>query len=209
MTTFKTLLGTTAVAAALFSPFAASAELSDNNTVYDYRGNVVRSMVHGTCVRTQWNVGTDVCAPPREEAKVTPPAPRTTIAKEQGMVYFNFDQATLTPAAQEQLNQVATILRNAKDVRRANIVGYADRMGDSQYNVNLSQKRANAVAAYLNQQGYLNTNVTAVRGLGESNSKTRCGEDLQREEKIACLSADRRVEIEVEYLQQPTTAYNR
>lgn len=177
--------------------------LDDNKVVGTKEGRVVYSMLSGECVRTKWEAGKDPCAPePRKLVQAPPPRPveRTVLSSEEKTVYFNFDSAKLTPEAQQQLDGVARKLSTARDIRSADIVGFADRIGSANYNQRLSQKRAETVKDYLAQRGYLNTRVAEVRGLGESKSVTNCDTTMPRANQIACLSADRRVEVEVQYL---------
>src|SRR6185369_6034023 len=56
----------------------AQAEVLHNKVVRDARGQVVHALKDGTCVRTDWVAGTDVCAPVVTVQKTTyvaPPAP--------------------------------------------------------------------------------------------------------------------------------------
>lgn len=188
-----------ATVSALLLSVSAHAQTTDHrDVVRDRHDQVVRSTLFGTCVRTQWNVGADACAPAQEEARK--PIPRTILTSAERTVYFEFNKSTLTPEAQRNLSSVAQKLREAKDVHSAQIVGYADRIGSSAYNLQLSKQRAERVKDYLAQQGYLNTRVAEVRGLGESQPVTSCDPNLPREQAIQCLSRDRRVEVEVQYL---------
>jgi OmpA-OmpF porin, OOP family len=61
---------------------------------------------------------------------------------------FNTDSATLRPESQEQLGNIAAILKAYPNVH-IKIGGYTDNSGDSQHNLNLSQDRANRVMAAL------------------------------------------------------------
>jgi len=61
---------------------------------------------------------------------------------------FNTDSATLRPESQEQLGNIAAILK-AYPNDHIKIGGYTDNSGDSQRNLNLSQDRANGVMADL------------------------------------------------------------
>lgn len=203
MTTNPTLTATLSLVMLLGTTTMAYADsLDDNKVVRDSRGNIVRSYEHGTCARTKWEEGSNPCAvAPTHIAQPAPkPVERTVLSQEQKTVYFGFDSAALTSDAENQLNDVATVLQGAKDVQSADIVGYADSMGNAAYNTALSRKRAQAVKDYLAERGYLNTQVANVRGVGESVSVTQCDSSMKRDERIACLSADRRVEIEVKYV---------
>ncbi len=205
----SSFLCSAAAAALLAMTTTAGASTLDNNKVlWDSNGNVVHSLAFGNCVRTTWEAGTDVCAPvpvpPQKVVQATPAetqVKRTTLSTAEKTVYFDFDKSTLTPDAQNRLSAVATKLRGADDIKSANIVGYADSIGSNSYNVTLSKKRAEAVKEFLARQGYLNTSVADVRGLGESGTITNCNDSMSRAEKISCKSQDRRVELEVQYVQ--------
>jgi len=57
---------------------------------------------------------------------------------------FDTDSATLRPESQEQLGNIAAILKAYPNVR-IKIGGYTDNSGDAQHNMTLSQDRANGV----------------------------------------------------------------
>lgn len=207
MKTKPTLTAALSLAMLLGTTTAYAQGMDDNKVVRDTSGNIVRSYEHGTCARTKWEEGSDPCATePRHVAQPAPkPVERTVLSQKDKTVYFGFDSAQLSSDAKEQLDDVATTLQGANDIQSADIVGYADIMGNSSYNEALSRKRAQAVKDYLAERGYLNTQVAAVRGVGATNSVTQCDLSMPRDEKIACLSADRRVEVEVKYSTTETT----
>jgi len=66
---------------------------------------------------------------------------------------FAADKSTLLPEAKTRLGQVATALLETKE-RRLAIEGYTDSRGSDAYNLDLSQRRADAVRAYLISNGY-------------------------------------------------------
>lgn len=158
---------------------------------------VLNSFQH--CVRTQWDVGQDVCAPkpPAKTASaIVPPQP---LALEERTVYFGFNQATLTPEAKAKLDTLANTLTSLSSVKAAHVVGYADRMGQASYNEQLSRKRAEATQRYIVSRGFVHTDVADTRWLGETAPVTSCPDTLSREALISCLQKDRRVEVEIEY----------
>jgi outer membrane protein OmpA-like peptidoglycan-associated protein len=78
---------------------------------------------------------------------------------------FNTDSATLRPESQEQLGNIAAILK-AYPNDHIKIGGYTDNSGDPQRNLNLSQDRANGVMADLISLGISPDRLEA-QGYGE------------------------------------------
>lgn len=108
---------------------------------------------------------------------------------------FNFDKADLRPQGRTELDQLAQDLSKLDTVNGITITGYTDRIGNPQYNVKLSQRRAAAVKNYLVQRG-VPANLLTTRGLGQANSVTQCGGN-NGSALISCLAPDRRVVVEV------------
>ena len=103
-------------------------------------------------------------------------------------VTFASDSADLTPAADTQLQTVATQLKQHPDGGTLTIVGHTDDIQDDAYNQTLSEKRANAVKTKLQQLTKLDKWKTSVSGKGESQPKIKDTTDEAR-------AANRRVEI--------------
>jgi outer membrane protein OmpA-like peptidoglycan-associated protein len=89
--------------------------------------------------------------------------------------WFDFDRllfdtgsATLQPASQEQLTNIAEILKAYPQVK-IDIGGYTDNTGDPAANLQLSQQRADSVMAQLTQLGVDPSRMTA-KGYGEENA---------------------------------------
>ena len=76
-------------------------------------------------------------------------------------VLFAVDQHTLTPEGQEVLRQQAMWLNNNTSFT-AIIEGHADEQGTSEYNIALSDRRANAVRDFLVTQGVSPTRLRTV-----------------------------------------------
>ncbi len=174
MKTFKT---TTILGAAAAAFFAVSASAQLNDVVKSTNGNVVTN-TFGHCVETKWQ-GVEGCG----------------IASEMRIVYFDFDSATLTPAAKAKLDVLADLI-NTNGAVHARIVGYADIIGASSYNQTLSLRRADAVANYLAAKGVSISGASEVRGLGATSSQSQC-KGVRGAELKACLWRDRRVEVEL------------
>jgi len=73
------------------------------------------------------------------------------IARE--VVYFDFDQSTITTAAQTKIDRFVRQMKEIRPVVTLYIEGHADKSGPSDYNVALSARRANAVQVELERQG--------------------------------------------------------
>ena len=81
-------------------------------------------------------------------------------------VYFDTESSTLSAAAQRKLDEAAKILARHADVQ-VDIAGHADSRGPEDYNMALSERRAEAVRSYLQQKGIDPARMSA-RGYGES-----------------------------------------
>ncbi|MGY2437078.1 OmpA family protein, partial [Escherichia coli] len=79
------------------------------------------------------------------------------------------------------------------------VIGYTDRIGSDAYNQKLSEARARTVADFLIGKG-LPAGKVAIQGQGEANPVTgsQCDGIKGKNELIACLAPDRRVEVKVE-----------
>ena len=81
-------------------------------------------------------------------------------------VLFDTGKYTLKPGAREKLAKVAGIVLNYPDLR-LQIEGHTDNVGGDGYNQGLSERRAEAVRAYLTGQGVSAANLTAI-GYGKA-----------------------------------------
>lgn len=106
---------------------------------------------------------------------------------------FSFDNDKL-PAAHPKLDDIAKLLNENSGVTNVVITGYADRLGNDNYNQKLSERRANAVKDYLVSKGVAADRLKAV-GKGEANPVVECN-DKNRAALIKCLEPNRRVDVE-------------
>ena len=182
----------------------AAAALADDSqkAARDVWDGIVRN-TYGNCVRTKWDADLDPCAPPAPPAppvvQVPPPPPPPVVSLEQRTIYFDFDSAKLTPDAVAKLDALVSVIQSSNQIIQAGVIGFADEMGNEEYNLALSQKRAEAVEAYIDSRVSIDTRVMELRGLGESNPVTDCSAIKKRAEKISCLAQDRRVEVAFKY----------
>lgn len=81
-------------------------------------------------------------------------------------ILFEFDKWVIRESVVPELDQWADYFQNNPQVT-AEIYGHADSVGPSAYNMDLSQKRAQAVVNYLSAKGVSSDRLTA-KGFGES-----------------------------------------
>ena len=111
---------------------------------------------------------------------------------------FEFNKATLTNDAKAKLDaEVLAKLRDIGEVRYINVNGHADRLGSAQYNQQLSEKRADAVRAYLVSKGVAAATVETF-GFGKTTPVKSCPDQKDRKALIECLAPNRRVEVEIQ-----------
>ena len=92
--------------------------------------------------------------------------PRGVVITLSGSVLFASDKATLLPEAKNRLTQVTAALMETKE-RRLDIQGFTDSQGKDAYNIDLSQRRADAVRVHLIAGGYPPDLITA-KGVGKA-----------------------------------------
>lgn len=110
---------------------------------------------------------------------------------------FAFNKATLTASAKATLdNAVIAKLGSCAAVDTLIITGHTDRLGSQGYNQKLSEKRADAVKAYLLGKGVKAANVETM-GAGKTQPIKGCDDKLGRKKLIECLAPNRRVTVDV------------
>jgi outer membrane protein OmpA-like peptidoglycan-associated protein len=80
---------------------------------------------------------------------------------------FGYDSADLAPSAMEQLQKLGTLIKRNPNATFT-VEGYTDSLGDPGYNLELSQRRADNVKAYLVQAMGINPGQVETRGYGAS-----------------------------------------
>jgi outer membrane protein OmpA-like peptidoglycan-associated protein len=109
-------------------------------------------------------------------------------------VTFPVDSTTISPSFQTTLNTIASSMIQYPD-SLIDVYGHTDSTGSDQYNLDLSQRRANAVADYLVLRGVARSRVRA-QGFGErypvADNTTDAGRALNRrvEIKITPITQD-------------------
>lgn len=105
-------------------------------------------------------------------------------------IYFDFDKATFKIASYDELNKIEQLM-SVNDNIKVEISGHTDNIGKANYNQWLSQKRANAVVAYLINKGIDERRFIA-KGYGEklplaSNDNEMDGRRLNRRVEFKVL----------------------
>lgn len=212
--------GLMAGAALMLSAWSATAG-ADNTSGYvtDGGGTIVVRGSTGICWHNgYWTpaMAIKACDPdlvPKEEVKPAPapavapsappppPPPPPPVVKKLSVAatdLFDFNKAVVTPQAKELIDrEVIAKLGGFKEISIVLVNGHTDRLGSQQYNQRLSEKRAEAVKAYLVSKGVAADKIQAT-GYGKTSPvKFGCDDKLKRKQLIECLAPNRRVVIEV------------
>jgi OOP family OmpA-OmpF porin len=103
-----------------------------------------------------------------------------------GDVLFEFNKADLRAGALRNLYPLVSFLKENAS-RAVTIEGYTDNVGAESYNLDLSQRRAEAVRRFLLENGLTQDRITA-RGLGEAypvaSNSTESGRQMNRRVEI-------------------------
>jgi OOP family OmpA-OmpF porin len=157
-------------------------------------------------VGVSYRFGQEVAAPVVAPAPAPAPVVETKKFTLTSDVLFAFNKATLKPEGQQALDQLYTQL-SSLDPKDGSVVvlGFTDAVGSAEYNLRLSEQRAQSVVDYLVSKGIPSDKISA-RGMGKANPVTgdSCGYRSGRATaaQIACLAPDRRVEIEVKGIKE-------
>lgn len=100
-----------------------------------------------------------------QSTTATPPAPKVKRLPKFTSIYFDFDKDLLKSESIKELDELAQRLYQLKDPA-VEVVGYCDFIGTDEYNLLLSEKRANAAALYLKEKGIIVNKIT-IQGRGE------------------------------------------
>lgn len=202
----KSMLVATLIALAT-TGYGVISQAADQGYVVDGRGQPVKSGT-GLCWRTGFwtpamaiaECDPELAMPAKQEVKAAAAqvqAPATASFNLSADGAFQFGKAKLLPKGKAKLDKLVADLKG-KNFTKLTVEGYTDRLGSQATNLKLSQRRADAVKTYLASKGVDAKKIVA-EGKGSQNPVTAEGQCTgKRSPKlIACLSADRRVEIKV------------
>lgn len=112
-------------------------------------------------------------------------------------ILFNFNRASIhdvvggAPVINRVINDIQN---NFKKINRISVIGFADKIGQSQPNIRLSEARARNIADALMNQGITAKDVY-VKGKGSTNAFVKC--KGKKSDLIHCLEPNRRVVLSV------------
>jgi OOP family OmpA-OmpF porin len=154
----------------------------------------------------------EVCEPPAPKAEASAPAPAAApipapapapaapkVITLSAKSLFGFNQAVLTPGGKETIDkEVVSRLGEFGKINAVIVSGHTDRLGSAQYNQKLSERRAEAVKAYLIGKS-VSPDVIETFGYGKTQPvpEVKCDDKLKRKQLIECLAPNRRVVVEV------------
>ncbi len=104
-------------------------------------------------------------------------------------IFFEFNKADLKSESFDELNKVVDFLKNKPTVE-IEISGHTDDKGSDDYNMKLSQQRAESVVNYLTSKGIASSRLTA-KGYGETkpiaSNATESGREQNRRVEFTIL----------------------
>ena len=111
-------------------------------------------------------------------------------------LFFAFDEAGLTPRSERQLQIVAEILKESKG--KLDISGHTDDVGSEEYNLKLSERRAEAVREVLIRCGVAPEQITT-KGLGKNEPRFYLEDGDDELEQDRKRGENRRAEIYLDF----------
>lgn len=112
---------------------------------------------------------------------------------------FDFGKSEVKPSGKEAIDKFTADLKGA-DYAVITVTGHTDRIGSHAYNQKLSERRAEAVKAYMVESAGIPADKIEAKGVDGSEPVTKAGECKGNKVTAAlkaCLAPDRRVEVEV------------
>ena len=134
----------------------------------------------------------------RTAPKPTPvPNPAPSVLALTSTQLFDYKKSTLAGEAKATLDR--EIVARLREFSRVDVVivnGHTDRIGPTAYNQALSERRAEAVRAYLASKGVDKSRIETY-GFGGTLPVKSCPNQKDRRALIACLAPNRRVVVDV------------
>jgi outer membrane protein OmpA-like peptidoglycan-associated protein len=144
--------------------------------------------VHLVTLGLRWAFAAPPPPPPpmAAPAPAAMPAPPPAMAARMFIVFFDFDKATLTPDGKKVVDAAAAAFKSGGNPQ-LQLSGYTDLAGTAAYNLKLSQRRADTVAAALEKDGVPKSVITT-HAMGKTNPRVPTADGVREPQ-------NRRVEI--------------
>lgn len=107
-------------------------------------------------------------------------------------ILWDYNSAQLTPASERIIDENLVKLMNNKPGIRVEIMSHTDSRGNDDFNMTLSQQRAQSVVNYLVSKGISRSRLVA-KGYGETRLKNRCSNGVD------CTEAEHQVNRRTEF----------
>ena len=123
-----------------------------------------------------------------------------------GSVLFATNQNSLLGTAQERLNQVAEVLKEQPELNFT-VIGHTDSQGGDDYNLQLSQKRADAVRDYLVSRGVDSSHIRSVgRGKNEPIADNASAEGRANNRRVEIVLSSKGFDSDAHPANAPSTS---
>lgn len=108
-------------------------------------------------------------------------------------IFFGLNKANIQPSSEASLRRLLSLMEQNPNIR-VELTGHTDSRGSAAYNLELSQKRINAVIQYLKKEGVASSRISG-KGLGESQPVNQCRDGMPCSEEEH--AANRRIEFSI------------
>lgn len=119
------------------------------------------------------------------------------------VIYYDYNKSDIKKLASRDLLEIVYFLEDNPEAS-VQLSSYTDSRGGDKYNLDLSQRRADAAVSYVTGKGISKTRVAA-KGYGETNLVNKCKDDVECTDEEH--SANRRTEIRITKV-EPTVLPN-
>ena len=107
-------------------------------------------------------------------------------------IYFDLNKYDIRPDAEIEIQKIVAVMERFPSLK-IRVVSHTDSRGNDDYNLWLSQKRADATVEYINQQGIALDRLIG-EGKGEKEIMNQCAND------VPCSRADHQLNRRSEFL---------
>lgn len=103
-------------------------------------------------------------------------------------IHFDFDRSNIKPESALELDRVVTVMKKYPEMV-IKVEAHTDSQGNAEYNMGLSERRAQATVNYIVSQGIDSSRISG-EGFGESRPEVECGANCTQEEHATNRRSD-------------------